>query len=664
MSGPSRVSPPPLSPSPLSPSSPSSPPPSFSSPSPRIHRTTTSSSNPPSRASAFGANVATTTTDPYPGTTPSLAGTAVPSSRRRPASSTATVNGDDGSLEVRVVRTRAELSDPGSTNSNAAGVAPAFSSANVRRRVSPTTTAPKSTSVVVARAFARLGWHSTGISTTPAVVESDRVVCNVCAIFGAKVTVTRDDIPAERFPGWSYSTPNDPRCSTGNAITRNADVPYDTFVMVTRFRYRFPTAKSRKTTRDGLDANAAPASVAPRTGSRVYRRSGSAIRDAATSNDARSRWPKPRRAVCDARSRRGPRARRSTSRRRSRSTSRRRSRRPPPRRSPRARARTRSNSPRRSRRVPRRPRPSPPFPRVSPPRARASRVLAPRATRRAVRRLETSPATRATPPRPARSPFRTARVSRWTPRWHTPRRVPWRPTRPRPRAWRRACTRRFERAPRDATRVSRRSRVARAAASSARLRAYAPSSRRRRDRISASRSACAFWASRSARFARAASSRRRNVSCGLIPSASNSAASLRRDAVRASCADRRAAEYVAAYSIAASVDALSSRRRRTSSACRAWSVAAAASNAADATASPSLRRAHAARLASDAARRHAASRSRRISRRVDARTESFASPRGGVLDARRRRRRRRRRRSSRVSTATSPSPPPRPSSRP
>ena len=34
-------------------------------------------------------------------------------------------------------------------------------------------------------------------------------------------------------------------------------MPYDTFVMVTRFRYRFPTAKSRKTTRDGLDANGA-----------------------------------------------------------------------------------------------------------------------------------------------------------------------------------------------------------------------------------------------------------------------------------------------------------------------------------------------------------------------------------------------------------------------
>ena len=209
----------------------------------------------------------------------------MPSSRRRPAPSTATVNGDDKACaEEERGEVNRELSDPGSTNSNAAGVAPAFSSANVRRRVSPTTTAPKSTSVVVARAFARLGWHSTGISTTPAVVESDRVVCNVCAIFGANVTVTRDDIPAERFPGWSYSTPNDPRCSTGNSITRNVDVPYDTFVMVTRFRYRFPTAKSRKTTRDGLDANAAPASVTPHTGSRVYRRSGSAIRDAATSN--------------------------------------------------------------------------------------------------------------------------------------------------------------------------------------------------------------------------------------------------------------------------------------------------------------------------------------------------------------------------------------------
>ena len=203
----------------------------------------------------------------------------MPSSRSRPAPSTATVNGD-GAARVDASAPRGA----GSANSNAAGVAPAFSSRILRRRVAPTTTAPKSTSVGTTRASARLGWHSTGISTTPAVVESDMVVCRVCAIFGVNVTVARDDIPAERFPGWSYATSNEPRCSTGKSITRNVDVPYDTFVIVTRFRYRFPTSKSRKTTREGVDANASPASVKPHTGSREYRRSGSAIRDAAMSN--------------------------------------------------------------------------------------------------------------------------------------------------------------------------------------------------------------------------------------------------------------------------------------------------------------------------------------------------------------------------------------------
>ena len=115
---------------------------------------------------------------------------------------------------------------PSSAISNGTGVAPSLTSSATSVARSPTTTRGNSSVGSATRTRAVFGYAASENSTTPVGVDSRSVVSmGELAVFGVKRTITSWRIPADIFPGCSYSTSNAPRCSTSSAITRNVEWP-------------------------------------------------------------------------------------------------------------------------------------------------------------------------------------------------------------------------------------------------------------------------------------------------------------------------------------------------------------------------------------------------------------------------------------------------------